>query len=378
MIIQNNKFSRFLKIKPLDQFILRELMGPFFFGIMSFTIILIAGSLLFQIADLVIQRGVSVWVVVRLFIYYLPKLMTYTIPMSCLLATLTGFGRLSANSELVALKAAGLSFSRIVRPVVFATFIISIAAFFINETIVPLTERAASNVMLFEVWKQSPPQFHEKIFIKEESGGVLKRVIYINKMEIKNGDMSQVVVQEFDDGRLSRINSAESANWIDGSWWLNNGNVFEINKNGLVSLLFKFEKQKININMNPDEIAKAATQQPEQMTMNELLATIKLNEKSGINSAKLWMIFHLRISVPWACMVLALVGAALGSRPQRSSSSFGLGLSVIIVFVYYVILSLTQSLGDAGYIPSYIAAWIANVVFLIIGLLMCKNANKLG
>lgn len=372
--IKNNLFV----IGSLDKFILKELLGPFLFGIMSFTIILIAGSLLFQIADLVIQQGISVWVVLRLFIYYLPKLMTYTIPMSCLLATLTGFGKLSANSELIALKAAGLSFSRIVRPVIYATFVISIAAFFINETIVPLTERAASNVMLFEVWKQSPPQFHEKIFIKEESQGTLKRVIYIDKMEIKTGDMSQVVVQEFEKGRLSRINSAKTAKWVNGSWWLNDGNVFEVNNKGLVTLLFRFEKQRINLDMNPDEIAKASTQQPEQMTMKELLSTIKINEKSGVNSAKLWMIFHLRISVPWACMVLALVGAALGNRPQRSSSGFGLGLSVIIVFVYYVILSLTQSLGDAGYLPSYIAAWIANFVFLFIGLLMCKNANKLG
>ncbi|NLV81974.1 MAG: YjgP/YjgQ family permease [Synergistaceae bacterium] len=353
-------------------------MGPFLFGIMSFTIILIAGSLLFQIADLVIQRGVSVWIVIRLFIYYLPKLMTYTIPMSCLLATLTGFGKLSANSELIALKAAGLSFSRIVKPVIIATFFISVAAFFINETIVPLTEKAASNIMVYEVFKQSPPLFHEKVFLKEESNGALKRVIYINKMEIRNGDMSQVVVQEFEDGRLTSINSAKSAKWINGSWWLNKGNVFEVNKDGEVNLLFKFDKQKITLDMNPDEIAKASSHNPEQMTMRELLATIKLNEKSGISSAKLWMIFHLRISVPWACMVLALVGAALGSRPQRSSSSFGLGLSVIIVFVYYVILSLTQSLGDAGYLPSYIAAWTANVIFLIIGLLMCKNANKLG
>lgn len=368
----------FLKLKSLDKFILNELMGPFLFGIMSFTIILIAGSLLFQIADLVIQRGISVWIVIRLFIYYLPKLMTYTIPMSCLLATLTGFGKLSANSELIALKAAGLSFSRIVKPVIIATFFISIVAFFINETIVPLTERAASNVMVFEVYKQSPPLFYEKIFLKEESEGSLKRIIYINKMEIKNGDMSQVVVQEFDKGRLSRINSAKSAKWDSGSWWLNDGNVFEVNKDGLVTLLFKFDKQKITLDMDPEEIAKASSQKPEQMTMKELLATVKLNEKSGISSAKLWMMFHLRISVPWACMVLALVGAALGSRPQRSSSSFGLGLSVIIVFVYYVILSLTQSLGEAGYLPSYIAAWLANVIFLIIGLLMCKHANKLG
>ena len=370
-------FAGFFKIRALDRFILGELKGPFFFGIMSFTIILIAGSLLFQIADLVIQRGVSIGVVLRLFFYYLPRLVAYTIPMSCLLAALLGFGKLSANSELVALKSAGLSFKRIIRPVIIATFFVSVAAFFVNETLVPLSERAAANVMMYEVFKESPPLFKEKIFLKEEGDGTLKRVIYINKMKIVNGDMEEIVVEEFDAGRLSRIVSAKSGKWINGSWWINSGNVFEINKEGNVNHLFKFDKQALTLNMSPSDVAKS-TQKPDQMTIPELLEYIKINEKSGMNVSKFWMLFHLRLSVPWACMVLALVGAALGSRPQRSSSSVGLGLRVIIVFVYYVILSLTQSLGDAGYLPPVVAAWIANIIFLIIGAVLCRNANKLG
>lgn len=377
--MKNNIFTLpdFLKIRALDRFILSELKGPFFFGIMSFTIILVAGSLLFQIADLVIQRGVSLGIVVRLFLYYLPRLMAYTIPMSCLLAALLGFGKLSANSELVALKSAGLSFRRIIRPVIIATFFVSIAAFFVNETLVPLSERAAANVMMYEVFKESPPVFKEKIFLKEEDGGELKRVIYINKMKIVTGDMEEIVVEEFDSGKLSRIISANSGQWVNGSWWIQKGNVFEINKNGDVNHLFKFDKQALTLNMTPTDVAKS-TQKPEQMTIPELMEFIKINEKSGVNVSKLWMLLHLRLSVPWACMVLALVGAALGSRPQRSSSGVGLGLSVIIVFVYYVILSFTQSLGDAGYLPPFVAAWIANIIFLIIGALLCKNANNLG
>ena len=377
MVLKIPAFAGFFKIRALDRFILGELKGPFFFGIMSFTIILIAGSLLFQIADLVIQRGVSIGVVLRLFFYYLPRLVAYTIPMSCLLAALLGFGKLSANSELVALKSAGLSFKRIIRPVIIATFFVSVAAFFVNETLVPLSERAAANVMMYEVFKESPPLFKEKIFLKEEGDGTLKRVIYINKMKIVNGDMEEIVVEEFDAGRLSRIVSAKSGKWINGSWWINSGNVFEINKEGNVNHLFKFDKQALTLNMSPSDVAKS-TQKPDQMTIPELLEYIKINEKSGMNVSKFWMLFHLRLSVPWACMVLALVGAALGSRPQRSSSSVGLGLSVIIVFVYYVILSLTQSLGDAGYLPPVVAAWIANIIFLIIGAVLCRNANKLG
>lgn len=373
----NRTAMNYFKMKALDKFILGELTGPFFFGMMSFTIILVAGGLLFRIADLIIQRGVAVGIVVRLFLYYLPRLIAYTIPMSCLLAALLGFSKLSSNSEIVALKSAGLSFQRIVRPVVIAAFVISIISFGVNETLVPLSERAAANVMAYEVFKKSPPVFKEKVFIKEESGDSLKRVIYINNMEIKTGNMKEIVVQEFEKGRLCRVISSEKGRWIQGSWWLENGKVFEIKESGEVGLLFKFNKQALTLNLNPSE-AVHSSHSPEEMTIPEIYREIKLGKKTGVDTSELLMILNTRMSLPWACIVLAIVGAALGARPQRSSSSVGFGLSVIIVFVYYVILSFTQSLGIAGYMPPFVAAWIANAFFLAIGIWLCIRANKLG
>ena len=373
----NNFYDKYMKFKALDWFIFGELIGPFFFGLMAFTIIMVAGGLLFRIADLIIKNGVSLGIVVRLFLYYLPKMAATAIPMSCLLAALLGFNKLSANSELVALKSSGISFTRIIKPVIIMAFFVSIGAFFVNETLVPVSERAAANVMAYEVFKQSPPVFKEKVFLKEETGGALKRVIYVNRLDIKDGKMSDVIVQEFEKGQLSRLVSAEKGEWIDGSWWLEEGKVFEITKDNDVSLLFTFDKQALQLNLNPEEAARTA-RTPDEMTLNELFREINMMKQKGMDVSKIVMILNLRFSVPWACLVLAIVGAAVGSRPQRSSSGMGLGLSVIIVFVYYVILSFTQSLGDAGYLHPVFAAWIANIVFLIIGGGLTLRANRLG
>ena len=375
--MNNNFYDKYLKFKALDRFIFGELIGPFFFGLMAFTIIMVAGGLLFRIADLIIKNGVSLGIVVRLFLYYLPKMAATAIPMSCLLAALLGFNKLSANSELVALKSSGISFTRIIKPVIIMAFFVSIGAFFVNETLVPVSERAAANVMAYEVFKQSPPVFRDKVFLKEESGGELKRVIYVNRIDVKDGKMSDVVVQEFEKGLLSRLVSAKKGEWIDGSWWLEEGKVFEITKDSDVSLLFTFDKQALQLNLNPEEAARTA-RTPDEMTLNELFREIKMMKQKGMDVSKILMILNLRFSVPWACLVLAIVGAAVGSRPQRSSSGMGLGLSVIIVFVYYVILSFTQSLGDAGYLHPVFAAWIANIVFLIIGGGLTLRANRLG
>lgn len=375
--MNNNLFDKYLKFKALDRFIFGELIGPFFFGLMAFTIIMVAGGLLFRIADLIIKNGVPLGIVVRLFLYYLPKMAATAIPMSCLLAALLGFNKLSTNSELVALKSSGISFTRIIKPVIIMAFFVSMGAFFINETLVPISERAAANVMAYEVFKQSPPVFRDKVFLKEESGGELKRVIYVNRIDVKDGKMSDVIVQEFEKGLLSRLVSAKKGEWIDGSWWLEEGKVFEITKDSDVSLLFTFDKQALQLDLNPEEAVRTA-RTPDEMTLNELFREIKMMKQKGMDVSKIVMILNLRFSVPWACLVLAIVGAAVGSRPQRSSSGMGLGLSVIIVFVYYVILSFTQSLGDAGYLHPVFAAWIANIVFLIIGGGLTLRANRLG
>lgn len=365
------------QIKVLDRFILRELRAPFFFGIMAFSVIMVAGGLLFKLAELIIERGVSLGVVARLFLYYLPRLVAFTIPMSCLLATLLGFAKLSANSELVALKSAGLSFQRIIRPVVIAAFFVSIGSFLVNETLVPLSERAAANVMMYEVLKEAPPVFKEKIFLREESGGRLKRVIYIDKIETRTNNMRDILVQEFEEGRVSRIISASSGEWLDSGWWMHDGKVFEINKAGEVNLLFKFDRQALMMVFKPDEI-KNNNDDPDQMSITQLYKTIRLHELRGMDTGKLRMIIHLRISVPWACIILSLVGAALGSRPLRSGSSVGLGLSVIIVFVYYVIMSFSKALGEAAYLPPAVAAWLPNASFLAVGSYLCVRANRLG
>jgi len=375
--LSSPNINELFKFRSLDKFILGELTGPFFFGIMIFTTILVAGGLLFRLAELIIERGVSLGVVFRLFLYSLPGIIALTIPMSCLLATLIGFSTMSANSELVALKSAGLSFNRIIKSVVLVSIFVSIMAMFFNETLVPLSEKASGNVMMYEVLKETPALFKEKVFLKQESGGELKRVIYVNKMSVGNGDMSDVRIQEYEQGKLARLTSAQRGEWIDGSWWIYNGQVFEVKDDVEASKLLSFDKQELNLNLTPEEW-RHTSEDPDQMGIPELYKLIKTTEKMGEDPAKLWVSLHFRVAIPWACIVLALVGAALGSRPQRTNSSRGVGLSVIIVFVYYVIMSFSRSMGEAGLIPPLLSAWLANIVFMIIGVRLCQRANKLG
>jgi lipopolysaccharide export system permease protein len=189
--------------------------------------------------------------------------------------------------------------------------------------------------------------------------------------------MRDIMVQEYQGGSVHRVIAAPKGLWVDGMWWLEDGQVFEVNDDGMVEMLFRFDRQRLNLDTRPSDIDADSTD-PDEMNLKELYRTMQSSAKQGNNVGKIAMLFYLRIALPWASIVLVLVGAAVGSRPQRSSSSMGLGLSVVIVFCYYVIMSLCKSLGEANIMPGLVAAWIPNAVFLTIGMALIRRANRLG
>ncbi|MDO4218772.1 MAG: LptF/LptG family permease [Synergistaceae bacterium] len=366
------------KFRTLDKFILNEIKGPFFYGLVAFSILLVAGGLLFKTAQLIVEKHVPILVVARLFVYSLPRFVVLTFPMSCLLASLLGFGKLSSNSELVALKSAGLSFNRITRPIVLCAVFIVFAMFFLNEAVVPMSEKAAQNVLRYEILHEQAPIFTAKTFFKEEEDGLIKRMFYIDIIDNRTKTMYNIVSQEFTEGVLTHIAIATRANWENGQWYMHNGAVFEIDtKTKNVQQLFSFEKQILHINLTQRQLI-VSHDTPDEMTIPELIDAIKIKKQTGEFTGWHEMTLHMRFAVPWACLIFALLGAALGSRPQRSSSSVGLGMSVIIIFAYYVILSFSSAFGENGKVHPAIAAWSANVIFIFVSLKLCRKANALG
>ena len=93
--------------------------------------------------------------------------------------------------------------------------------------------------------------------------------------------------------------------------------------------------------------------------------------------SKLWVMFHLKLAVPWACVIMAVLGAGFGaSRRGRSGGGVGFGISVVMVFAYYVVMSLCRALGESGNIPAVLAGWGPNCVFLVIALFFAWRVDK--
>ena len=131
-----------MHLRLLDKYVLKELLYPFVFGVASFSTIFIASSMLFKIVKYITTYGASTSSVTRLFLYSMPEIINYTFPMSVLLATLMAFGKLSGSSEIVAMKSGGVSYYRMVAPVLIVGFIVSMFSVIWAEKVDKFSERS--------------------------------------------------------------------------------------------------------------------------------------------------------------------------------------------------------------------------------------------
>jgi len=347
-------------IKTIDRYIFREIFDPFLFGLGAFTAILSASMILFDLVRAVVVRGMPLLTAAQIFVYRLPGTAVYIFPMATLLAALLAFGRLSSSSEIVAFKAGGISLYRIMVPVVFFGLIVSLVTLLFYEVVVPQSSLAATNLML-ETQARKSPKIQKNVLIPEIEQDKLKRMYFAGKL---HGDiMEDVVVQEFTEGKLSQIVNAKEAKW-DGeknTWLFKKGIIYLLSDTGEYKHLIKFDEQYMTIKYTPADFYMGE-RKPEEMNMADLIKFIQLKKKMGEDTLDLQIQFYLKGAVPFSCLVFALLGAPLGLSPQRSSSSIGLGLSVLIVFFYYFLTFVTMAIGELRLISPIAAAWLPNII----------------
>jgi len=360
-------------MRILDKYIIKELLGPFIFGIASFASVFIGTGTMLRIAQYVTQYGAPLSSVIKLFVYSLPSIIVLTFPMSMLLAALLTFGRLSGSSEITAMRSGGISFYRLATPVVIVAFFVSIFAVVFNELVVPASNTAYSDVVRNEIQKNSAPKSQEHIINKEIKDGVLQRLVYARKLE--DGVMYAVSIQEFEKDNLVRVENAEKAVWENDRWITYNGIIYDLTTDGALERTMHFQQQITPITKAPSAIA-GEQKKAEEMTIKELKQHIDILRRESVKANKYEVELHQRISIPMASFIFALIGTPLGLQPNRSSSSIGLGISIIVIFIYYTIMTVTTALGQGGALSPALAVWIPNIIGMIAGFLLIRKASR--
>ena len=361
-------------MRILDRYILKETIMTFIFGICAFTAVFLGSGTLFRIAQYITQYGASFSAIVRLVIYSLPGIVVWTFPMSMLLAALLTFGRLSGNSEIIAMKACGISFKRLIMPVVAFSFAISVFSIAFNEYVVPASNQAYTDLVRYEIQGNTTPASQDHIIIKQIENGTIQRLVYARRYDAQTGQLDNLSIQEFKDGKMVAVENAKYAKWDNNNWIMHTGVLYDLSEANTERMM-NFDSQVLPISQNPKQIIRSQ-KKADEMSIKELREQIDIMKSQYVDTRKLETELYQRFTIPMASLVFTLIGAPLGIQPNRSSSSIGFGISIIIIFIYYTLMTLSGAIGQSTVIPPMIAVWIPNLVAFLVGFYLIRKESK--
>ena len=354
----------------LRRYFLWEVTVPFLFGIGVFTFILLIARML-KLVELVVNRGVPILEIGKLFAYTLPTFLEVTVPMALLLAVLLAVGRLSADSEIVALRTSGISLYQMTVPLALFTLVVYGLNMFLAIYARPWGN-AHLKAGLYEIAKtRASAGLREHVFNDDFSG----LVIYVEHIQPPGDRLGAVLIADSRDpnqrntvlAKRGFIVSNEETHTVtlrllDGSihtfmpgetsYHKTDFTVYDVTLN-LAAALAKFSQRE---------------KEPEEMTIPELRAAIAERQRAGKSASGELLELHRKFSVPFACLVFGLVGIPLGIRPARAVHSRGFSISLIVIFLYYLLLTTGETLAQKTDVPPLAALWTPNVVFLLFGI----------
>ena len=364
-----------MRLRILDRYIFQEVVFAFLFAICAFTAVFIGSGTLFRIARYITDYGASFSSVVKIFVYGLPNIIMWTFPMSMLLATLLTFGRLSSSSEITAMKSCGISFGRIAAPAIFLGMVVTIVAILFNEHVVPWANTAYNNVVYYEIQGNTELKSQDHIIVKEITGDKIERLIYAREYRASEEILAGVTMQVFDeDGKVTHVENATYAEWRNEEWIMHDGMIYDLSDDQRTHTM-KFDRQILPVKASPRQIVREQ-KKPEELTMRELKDQIQIMKSQYANTNALETELYQRITVPMASLIFAIVGVPLGLQPTRTPSSMGFAISVVIIFVYYAIMTLANAIARSGAIAPMYAVWIPNIIGLIFGIFCIWRASK--
>lgn len=353
----------------LRRYFLREVAVPFLFGIGIFTFILLIARML-KLVELVVNRGVPILEIGKLFAYILPTFLEVTVPMALLLAVLLAVGRLSADSEIVALRTSGISLYQMMRPIAFFT----VCVYFLNLFLAVYARPWANSQLkasLYEIAKtRASAGLRERVFNDDFAG----LVIYVEHIQPPGDQLGGVLIADSRDpnqrntvlAKRGFIVSNEEMHTVtlrllDGnihtfmpgekSYHKTDFTVYDVTLN-LAAALAKFSQRE---------------KEPAEMSVGELRTAIAERERAGKRASGELVELHRKFSLPFACLVFGLVGVPLGIRPARAVRSRGFSVSLVVIFLYYLLLTTGETMAQKGVLAPMVGLWVPNVVFLLFG-----------
>lgn len=364
-------------MRILDKYIAKYFIVPLLYCLTVFIVLYVIIDV-FGRLDEILKHNIHMRILLEYYLSMIPLIIIQTMPVASLISTIYVLGTLNKYGEITAMRAAGISIHRILMPFIYIGLAITILIFSISEKILPQSMRKAESIKenSIENADKTKPA-NKKIISNIALYGKNNRLIFIDNFNPSSKTAMGITILEQDkkDNVALKINAHE-AKWIDGKWIFSDILMYKLDDKGMVLGAPEFFQEKIlNMEKPKDLISKGTNY--DYMSFHDLLNYIKnFSETSPKLITRLRVDLHQKISFPFISFVVILIGAgfALKIRQRgKATALLGIGMSIIIGFIYYAFMASCIALGKSGALPAFVSAHLANILFGLIGVMLIRN-----
>jgi len=376
-----------LKRLPLiDRWLLNELVGPLLFGIAAFTAVSLSVGVVFELVRRIAESGLPIGAALQVLLLRLPGFLVLAFPMATLMATLLAYSRLSGSSELTALRSLGVRTWRIVVPALVLSLFMSALTFCFNDLIVPRSNLLATNTLEKALGKALTNERGDNILYSrfgrlELDEGESRRAmthLFYSRM-FRQGEMIDVTLLDFSRPGQRQMLSAKRGKWNEkeSMWEFMDGRVVSLDEKTGVTTSAEFDSYFYPLTRDVLEVAKLPTDASTMTVGQALRAERLLNEAGNKKEARRIRVrIQEKFAFPAICFVFGLIGSSLGVRPHaRTSRSQGFGISVLLIFGYYLMSFIFSSLGLTGALTPFLSAWFPVLIGLGTGAFLLRRSS---
>jgi lipopolysaccharide export system permease protein len=350
------------RFKTVDFYVFREVLSPLCMGLLVLTFALVVGRLL-KLIEMMVNHGVTPMQILQLLGYIIPGFLELTLPMAILLGTLLGFGRMSADHELIAARACGISLYRLAAPVMLLAVCTWALASWMAFEVRPWANSSLRAQLYHLVRSNATAGLKEKVFNRSLPG----LVVYVDRIKPPDTRLSGILISDERNPREQSTIIARKGLVIPNensetiTIRLTDGSVFGSDVDGTSTHISRFGTYDLTI--RPGEALGVIHHDPTEMSMHELRSVIARGRTTGHRNYEAETEYAQKFTVPMATVLFALLGVTLGLKPARGGQSERFGICLAFFFLYYVLMKAGEALAEAGRVNAFLAMSIPDIFF---------------
>jgi lipopolysaccharide export system permease protein len=354
-------------MRTLDRLVAGQFLKLFLLALLSTPPLFALGEFTENI-ERYAQLGLSSAAVARGYLFRLPEYVVWAFPIAGLISAIFTVHTMTAHREIVAAKAGGISFHRLVLPILLVGALLTVVAVALTE-VVPRSNRIAfrtlQNLDLRREFRSD--------FVYTTDGGY---TLAARRLTLMDARMMEVALFRPANGEqpAMHVKASEAEHAENAGWTLINGRLSLVHDDGSVADHTFTRLRLPTLTERPRELLDEPPE-PDEMTYAELQRSARILERSGGRFAPLLVKMHQRIAIPAATFVIILFGVPLATSSNRGGGAYGIGAALGTTIVYLLLFKIAGGFGDGGAVPPHVAAWAPNGLFLVAGLVLMARVR---